>query len=87
MKQLQQFFDTRRLVGARNALFMILIASFYIDYQVCIGSRRKALAQYRQFIQRLARRMQRQAYAFVFLEKDRATLAKLEYLLTWRSTV
>jgi|SRR5579872_1428516 len=59
-KQLQQFFDTRRLVGAKNALLLILIASFYIDYQVCIDSKQRVLAQYRQFIQQVARRMQRQ---------------------------
>jgi hypothetical protein len=34
----EQFFDARRLIAAKNALLMILIASFYIDYQECISS-------------------------------------------------
>jgi hypothetical protein len=53
------FFDTRRLVGAKNALLLILIASFYTDYQECIASKQKTLQHYRQFIQHLARRIQR----------------------------
>jgi hypothetical protein len=56
----EQFFDTRRLIGAKNALLMILIASFYIDYQACITSNRKVLAQYYEFAKTLGQRMQRQ---------------------------
>jgi hypothetical protein len=55
-----QFFDARRLIGAKNALLMILIASFYIDYQACITSNKKVLAQYYEFAKALGRRMQRQ---------------------------
>jgi hypothetical protein len=61
--QLAQFFDARRLIGAKNALLMILIASFYIDYQVCIASKRKEIGQYYEFIKLLGRRMQRQGLA------------------------
>jgi len=57
----EQFFDARRLIGAKNALLMILIASFYIDYQVCIASNQKVLRQYYEFAKALGRRMQRQA--------------------------
>src|ERR1039458_8923671 len=56
----EQFFDARRLIGAKNALLMILIALFYIDYQVCITSKQKVLAQYYEFARALGRRMQRQ---------------------------
>jgi hypothetical protein len=56
----EQFFDARRLIGAKNALLMILIASFYIDYQACITSNQKVLAQYYEFANALGRRMQRQ---------------------------
>lgn len=58
--QLPQFFDARRLIGAKNSLLMILIASFYIDYQVCIASKQKELRQYYEFIKQLGLRMQRQ---------------------------
>jgi hypothetical protein len=54
----EQFFDARRLIGAKNALLMILIASFYIDYQVCIASSEEVLRQYHDFAQALGFRMQ-----------------------------
>ena len=54
----EQFFDARRLIGAKNALLMILIASFYIDYQACITSNRKVLKQYYEFARALGHRMQ-----------------------------
>ena len=57
----EQFFDARRLIGAKNALLMILIASFYIDYQVCIASKQEVLQQYYGFAKALGRRMQRQS--------------------------
>jgi hypothetical protein len=60
----EQFFDSRRLIGAKNALLMILITSFYIDYRVCIHSRKEVLEQYYQFAQVLGRRMQRQGVQF-----------------------
>lgn len=56
----QQFFDVRRLTGAKNALLMILIALFYIDYQVCIDSKREDLRKYYDFARLLGQRMQRQ---------------------------
>jgi len=55
-----QFFDARRLIGAKNALLMILIALFYIDYQVCISSKRDLLGKYRDFAEVLGSRMQSQ---------------------------
>lgn len=58
-----QFLDVRRLVGAKNALLMILIAMFYIDYQVCIDTKRTNLEKYRDFMILLGRRMQTQAPA------------------------
>jgi hypothetical protein len=54
----EQFFDARRLIGAKNALLMILIASFYIDYQQCIASNQKVLLQYYEFAKALGLRMQ-----------------------------
>jgi hypothetical protein len=56
----EQFFDARRLIGAKNALRMLLGASFYIDYQECIRSKGNVLTQYRDFASRLGLRMQRQ---------------------------
>lgn len=56
----ERFFDARRLIGAKNALLIILIASFYVDYQVCITSGQKILAQYYEFAKALGSRMQRQ---------------------------
>ncbi|HTU32887.1 MAG TPA: hypothetical protein VMF66_03700 [Candidatus Acidoferrum sp.] len=58
----QQFFDARRLTGAKNALLIILIASFYIDYQVCIEYKRDDLNKYKDFAILLAKRMQRQGF-------------------------
>ena len=55
-----QFFDARRLIGAKNALRMLLGALFYIDYQECIRSKRDVLDQYRDFASHLGCRMQRQ---------------------------
>lgn len=59
-KEPKQFFDARRLIGAKNALLMILIASFYIDYRECIRSQRDRLQQYFDFAILLGRRMQGQ---------------------------
>jgi hypothetical protein len=56
----EDFLDARRLIGAKNALLIILIASFYIDYQECIASRAASLRHYYDFATLLARRMQRQ---------------------------
>lgn len=54
-----QFFDARRLIGAKNAFRMLLGVAFYIDYQECIDSKRKELEQYLSFALCLGRRMQR----------------------------
>ncbi len=59
-----QFFDARRLIGAKNALRMFLGASFYIDYQECIRSKGDVLAQYLGFASLLGCRMQRQGIHF-----------------------
>jgi hypothetical protein len=56
----EHFFDARRLIGAKNALRMLLGASFYIDYQQCIRSKRDVLAQYLGFASCLGLHMQRQ---------------------------
>ncbi|MGB0124039.1 MAG: hypothetical protein WA419_18180 [Silvibacterium sp.] len=57
----EKFFDARRLIGAKNALLTILIASFYIDYQECIESNQEVLKQYRDFAVGLGRRLQSQS--------------------------
>ena len=56
----RQFFDARRIIGAKNALRMLLGALFYIDYEECIHSKRGVLDQYFDFAWHLGRRMQRQ---------------------------
>lgn len=61
----QQFFDARRLIGAKNALLMILISSFYIDYQICVRSSGDVLQKYYEFAIVLARRMQCQGLNLV----------------------
>jgi hypothetical protein len=55
-----KFIDARRLIGAKNALLMILVASFYVDYQVCIDSKRDMLAHYYDFAKAVGKRMQEQ---------------------------
>ena len=59
MEVQEQFFDARRLIGAKNALLMILLALFYIDYHECIRVKRELLAKYSDFAIQLGRRMQR----------------------------
>jgi hypothetical protein len=54
----EQFFDARRLIGAKNALLMILIALFYIDYQQCIHMKSDLLHKYYDFAIQMGRRMQ-----------------------------
>jgi hypothetical protein len=61
----EQFLDARRLIGAKNALLIILIASFYVDYQKCIASKAGCLRHYYDFATLLARRMQRQGLYLV----------------------
>jgi hypothetical protein len=48
----ERFYDARRLIGARNALLLILTALFHIDYQVCLATKREQLAKYRDFCDR-----------------------------------
>jgi len=55
-----QVFDARRLIGAKNALRMLLGALFYIDYQECISSKRHVLKHYLDFASLLGQRMQRE---------------------------
>jgi hypothetical protein len=56
----EQFFDARRLIGAKNALLLILTALFHIDYQACLATKRGLLEKYRDFAIQIARRAQRQ---------------------------
>jgi hypothetical protein len=57
----EQFFDLRRLIGPKNALLIILIALFYIDYQVCISSKLDLLGKYSDFAKVQGRRILNQA--------------------------
>lgn len=54
-----QFFDARRLVGAKNALLLILVTLFYVDYQVCIARKRNTLQKYQDLARLLGRRVLR----------------------------
>ena len=56
-----EFLTPQRLLGARNALDMVLQTMFYIDWQRAIrdAGTRSRLEQYRAFAQCLGRRMQR----------------------------
>lgn len=56
----QQFFDVRRLVGAKNALYLILNTMFYIDYAECLQTKKHILDQYFEISNQIARRMQRE---------------------------
>jgi hypothetical protein len=60
----RQFLDARRLTGAKNALRMLLIAAFYIDWQECIGASRSKLEQYHKFADALWHRQQKRAVEF-----------------------
>ena len=55
------FLTPQRILGARNALDMVLQAMFYIDWQRTIrdAGKRSKLEQYRAFAKCLGRRMQR----------------------------
>jgi hypothetical protein len=58
-----EFLTPQRVVGARNALKMLLQAMFYIDYQQCIEEKGSVLRQHYAFATALGKRMQRQALA------------------------
>jgi hypothetical protein len=47
-------------LGAKNALLLLLITSFYVDYQVCIASKRDELEKYKDFATLLGRRVLRE---------------------------
>ena len=55
----ERFYDARRLIGARNALLMILMALFHIDYQVCLATKRELLEKYRDFAIEIGSRARR----------------------------
>jgi hypothetical protein len=55
----ERFYDARRLFGAKNALLLILITLFHIDYQVCLAAKREVLEKYRDFATELGCRAQR----------------------------
>lgn len=55
----EDFLDARRLIGAKNALRMILGGLFYVDWQKCISSKSAILNQYKDFALHFGRRMQR----------------------------
>lgn len=54
----QQFFDARRLIGAKNALRMLLGALFYIDYQEHLLAKREEWNHYLAFARCLGQRLQ-----------------------------
>jgi hypothetical protein len=56
-----QFLDARRLIGAKNALLLLLTAVFHIDYQICLSTKRDRLEKYRDFAIQIAQRAQRGA--------------------------
>ena len=56
MRSEARFYDARRLIGARNALLLILTALFHIDYQVCLAKKRDLLEKYRDFAIEIGRR-------------------------------
>ncbi|MBD8736859.1 hypothetical protein [Sphingomonas sp. CFBP 13706] len=58
------FLDTRRLMGAKAALRMLLHAMFYIDWQNCVRDRGRPLETYEQFAEWLGRRMYRSEPSF-----------------------
>ncbi len=52
------FLDTRRLVGAKAMLQMLVNTMFYIDYQICIRQKTATLESYYDFAVALGKRMQ-----------------------------
>ena len=56
-----EFLTSQRISGARNALKMLLLAMFYVDWQYHRKTNRKSLVQHYDFADALGRRMQRDA--------------------------
>ena len=56
-----EFLTPQRVSGARNALKMLLMAMFYVDWQHHRITKRKMLDQHYDFARALGRRMQRRA--------------------------
>ena len=52
----ERFYDARRLIGAKNALLLILTTLFHIDYQICLETKREILEQYGDFAAEVGRR-------------------------------
>jgi hypothetical protein len=52
----ERFYDARRLIGARNALLLILTTLFHINYQICLETKGRLLEQYRDFAVEVGRR-------------------------------
>src|SRR5207302_1522211 len=52
----ERFLSPYRLIGARNALLLILIALFHIDWQTCLSTKRERLEKYRDFAIEIGRR-------------------------------
>ncbi|MDE0068396.1 MAG: hypothetical protein OXO48_01685 [Caldilineaceae bacterium] len=56
-----EFLTPQRISGARNALKMLLMAMFYVDWQHHRITKRRMLGQHYDFARALGRRMQRRA--------------------------
>ena len=56
----ENFIDARRLIGAKNALLLILTTLFHIDYQTCLDTKQYLLEKYHDFAIQIARRTQLQ---------------------------
>jgi hypothetical protein len=57
-RDVYRFMEVRRLVGAKQALQMILTALFYIDYESCIATKQDELRIYYEVALLLGQRMQ-----------------------------
>jgi hypothetical protein len=55
----ERFYDSRRLIGARNALLMMVTALFHIDYQIGLATKQEQLEKYRDFAIEIGRRARR----------------------------
>ena len=60
----QMFLDSRRLIGAKACLKMLLLTMFYIDYQVAISQKSEEIKKHYMFAEALARRMQKRGMEF-----------------------
>ena len=60
-----EFLTPQRILGARNALKMLLLAMFYVDWQYHRNAKRQSIERHCQFAYKLGQRSQRRAIELI----------------------